>query len=164
MTVGRLRQRPSSTRRSTTRTTSFSRCCSRRKRLRRGGCEAARLVAPYLCYMRQDAAFSEAKRSARRWSAGCSRRSLDRVITVDAHLHRTARHCDVFPGIEADNLSAMPASPTPLRTEGIDPATVVVGPDAEFATVGERSRRPARSQLMPLRERRAAAIVRSRSL
>ena len=34
---------------------------------------------------------------------------VDRVITVDAHLHRTASLGDVFPGIEAEDLSAMPA-------------------------------------------------------
>ena len=36
-------------------------------------------------------------------------RCLDRVMTVDAHLHRTADIRTVFPGIDADNLSAMPA-------------------------------------------------------
>ena len=36
-----------------------------------------------------------------------------------------------FPGIEAENLSAMPAIANSLRPTGIDPATIVVGPDAE---------------------------------
>jgi ribose-phosphate pyrophosphokinase len=39
--------------------------------LRRDGARRLILVAPYLCYMRQDAAF-RAKRSARRSSVGCS--------------------------------------------------------------------------------------------
>ena len=56
---------------------------------------------------------------------------VDRVITVDAHLHRTPDIKAVFPGIEADNLSAMPAIADALRKTGLDPATVVVGPDAE---------------------------------
>jgi ribose-phosphate pyrophosphokinase len=50
---------------------------------------------------------------------------------VDAHLHRTSNIAAVFPGIEAENLSAMPAIADMLRAAGIDPATIVVGPDAE---------------------------------
>ena len=74
-------------------------------------------------------------------SAGCSPAIVDRVITVDAHLHRTADIASVFPGIEADNLSAMPAIADALRAAGLDAETVVVGPDAESRAVGERSRR-----------------------
>ena len=52
---------------------------------------------------------------------------------------------DVLPGIEADNLSAMPAIAEFLRAAGIDPATVVVGPDAESQPWVARSCRPARA-------------------
>ena len=72
----------------------------------------------------------QARPSARRSSAGCWRAFVDRVITVDAHLHRTASR-EVFPGIESDNLSAMPAIADTLRTTGFDSKTIVVGPDAE---------------------------------
>ncbi len=99
--------------------------------LRRGGARRLVLLAPYLCYMRQDAAFHAgeaiSQRAVGRWLAG----TVDRVITVDAHLHRTADIRTVFPGIEAENLSAMPAIAAALSKQGIDPATVVVGPDAE---------------------------------
>jgi ribose-phosphate pyrophosphokinase len=37
----------------------------------------------------------------------------------------------VLPGIEVDNLSSTPAMAEALRTSGFNPATVVVGPDAE---------------------------------
>ena len=53
------------------------------------------------------------------------------MITVDAHLHRTTDITAVFPGIEAENLSAMPAIADALRLTGIDPTTIVAGPDAE---------------------------------
>ncbi len=56
--------------------------------------------------------------------------AFDRVVTVDAHLHRTANIRDVFPGIEADDLSAMPAVADALRA-GIDRQTVIAGPDEE---------------------------------
>ena len=58
-------------------------------------------------------------------------RCIDRVVTVDAHLHRTPEITAVFPGIQSDNLSAMPAISETLRKTGLDPATIVVGPDAE---------------------------------
>jgi ribose-phosphate pyrophosphokinase len=99
--------------------------------LRRGGTKRIVLLAPYLCYMRQDAAFNEGEAISQKvigtLLAGC----VDRVITVDAHLHRTPDIMTVFPEIESDNLSAMPAIAEALRAAGLDPRTVVVGPDAE---------------------------------
>ena len=99
--------------------------------LRRNGCKRLVLVAPYLCYMRQDAAFHSGEAISQKVIGQLIATSFDRLITVDAHLHRTARLSDVCPGIEADNLSAMPAIARHLRTESFDPRTVVVGPDAE---------------------------------
>lgn len=97
--------------------------------LRRGGARRLVLVAPYLCYMRQDAAFHPGEAISQRAIGRLLAATVDRVITVDAHLHRTADIEAVFPGIAADNLSAMPAIAEALA--GIDPATIVVGPDAE---------------------------------
>ena len=99
--------------------------------LRRGGARRLVLVAPYLCYMRQDIAFTQGEAISQRVVGGLLARCFDRVVTVDAHLHRTPDIAAVFPGIESDNLSAMPAIADALRKTGIDPATVVVGPDAE---------------------------------
>jgi ribose-phosphate pyrophosphokinase len=97
--------------------------------LRRGGAKRLVLLAPYLCYMRQDAAFHTGEAISQRVIGPLLARYVDRVITVDAHLHRTPDIGAVFPGIQSDNLSAMPAIADALR--GIDPATIVVGPDAE---------------------------------
>ncbi|MCF8475916.1 MAG: ribose-phosphate pyrophosphokinase [Pseudolabrys sp.] len=99
--------------------------------LRRGGAKRLVLVAPYLCYMRQDAAFHAGEAISQKVIGRLLAQTVDRVITVDAHLHRTKRIADVFPGIEADNLSAMPAIADYLNATGFDPATIVVGPDAE---------------------------------
>ena len=99
--------------------------------LRRDGAARLVLVAPYLCYMRQDAAFHPGEAISQRAIGRLLADTVDRVITVDAHLHRTADIRLVFPGIEAENLSAMPAIARALSTQGIDPATIVVGPDAE---------------------------------
>lgn len=97
--------------------------------LRRGGAGRLVLVAPYLCYMRQDIAFHPGEAVSQRAMGRMLAGIVDRVVTVDAHLHRTPDLGSVFPGIEADNLSAMPAIAGALT--GVDPATVVIGPDAE---------------------------------
>lgn len=99
--------------------------------LRRAGASRLVLLAPYLCYMRQDAAFNEGEAISQRAIGRLLAANVNRVITVDAHLHRTTDIRAVVPGIEADNLSAMPAIANTLHLAGIDPSTVVVGPDAE---------------------------------
>jgi ribose-phosphate pyrophosphokinase len=127
--------------------------------LRRGGAKRLVLLAPYLCYMRQDAAFHTGEAISQKVIGPLLARYVDRVITVDAHLHRTPDIETVFPGIESDNLSAMPAIADALRRTGNDPATIVVGPDAESLpwvsslagllglahTVAQKSRRGDRS-------------------
>lgn len=99
--------------------------------LRRGGCKRIVLLSPYLCYMRQDAAFREGEAISQKAIGRLLAGIADRIITVDAHLHRTPEIAAVFPGIEATNLSAMPVIAETLCAERIDPATVVIGPDAE---------------------------------
>jgi ribose-phosphate pyrophosphokinase len=99
--------------------------------LRREGVKRLVLVAPYLCYMRQDAAFHKGEAISQKVVGRLLADAVDRVITVDAHLHRTRNIADVFPDIDADNLSAMPAIAAALRASGFDPDTVVIGPDEE---------------------------------
>jgi ribose-phosphate pyrophosphokinase len=99
--------------------------------LRRQGCTRIILVAPYLCYMRQDTAFHPgeaiSQKAVGRFIAGL----VDRVITVDAHLHRTLDIGTIFPNTVVENLSAISAIATSLQTSGLDPTTVLIGPDAE---------------------------------
>ncbi len=99
--------------------------------LRRGGAKRLVLLAPYLCYMRQDAAFQEGEAISQRVIGRLFAGFADRVITVDAHLHRTADIKSVFPSIAADNLSAMQAIANALREARLDPKTIIVGPDLE---------------------------------
>jgi ribose-phosphate pyrophosphokinase len=99
--------------------------------LRREGARRLVLLAPYLCYMRQDAAFRAGEAISQKVIGPLLARCVDRIVTVDAHLHRTPDIRAVFPGIRSDNLSAMTAISDALRKTNLDPATVVVGPDAE---------------------------------
>lgn len=99
--------------------------------LRRDGAKRLVLVAPYLCYMRQDTAFQKGEAVSQKVVGRLFAETFDRVVTVEAHLHRTKTIQSVFPGIEADNLSAAPAIADVLQTAALDPRTVVVGPDAE---------------------------------
>jgi len=98
--------------------------------LRRNGAKRLVLVAPYLCYMRQDAAFHEGEAISQKVIGPLLADSFDRIVTVDAHLHRADNISGVFPGIEADDLSATPAIADALRAD-IDRQTIVVGPDEE---------------------------------
>lgn len=98
---------------------------------RREGVARLLLVAPYLCYMRQDIAFRKGEAISQKVVGALIAKSFDRVVTVDAHLHRTKNIEDVFPGIEAEDLSAMAAIADALGDEGISGETVIVGPDEE---------------------------------
>lgn len=109
--------------------------------LRRGGARRLVLVAPYLCYMRQDTAFNPGEAVSQKAIGFVLARTVDRVVTVDAHLHRTHDIRDVFPGIEAEDLTAMTAIASYLG-DTLDAKTVIVGPDEESAQwVGELARR-----------------------
>lgn len=99
--------------------------------LRRTGTRRLVLLAPYLCYMRQDAAFSEGEAISQKAIGRLLAGLADRIITTDAHLHRIRDIRAIFAGVEAENLSAMPAIANALRGSGLDPATIVIGPDRE---------------------------------
>lgn len=99
--------------------------------LRRDGVKRLVLLAPYLCYMRQDAVFEKGEAMSQKVIGRLLAENVDRVITIDAHLHRTKNIRSIFPRIEAENLPAMPAIAEALLAAGFDHRTVVVGPDAE---------------------------------
>ncbi len=99
--------------------------------LRREGARRLVLVAPYLCYMRQDAAFHKGEAISQKVIGPLLARSFDRIVTVNSHLHRTKNIEDVFPGSEAQDLSATPAIVECLRVSNLDPQAVVIGPDEE---------------------------------
>lgn len=97
--------------------------------LRDGGAGPIELVAPYLGYMRQDIAFHPGEAVSQRVIGRLLSAAVDRVVTVDPHLHRTADLGTVFA------VPAIHGSAAPLLGQAIAAAypagTVLVGPDAE---------------------------------
>jgi ribose-phosphate pyrophosphokinase len=128
--------------------------------LRRGGAKRLVLVAPYLCYMRQDIAFHTGEAISQKVVGHLLAEAFDRIVTVDAHLHRTKRIEEVFPGAEAQDLTAMPAIYETLRFSGVDPATVVVGPDGESEQwVAELARLLGTAHMVAKKVRRGDHVV-----
>jgi ribose-phosphate pyrophosphokinase len=60
------------------------------------GASRVGLVAPYLCYLRQDRAFHEGEAVAARLFARVLSRSIDWLVTVDPHLHRIHDLTEVY--------------------------------------------------------------------
>jgi ribose-phosphate pyrophosphokinase len=95
------------------------------------GARELTLVAPYLCYMRQDTAFqpgeSVSQRIVGRFLAGL----FDNLITVDPHLHRVP---DLPSAIPAHRALAISAAPLMAQFLGaFKDAPLLLGPDQESA-------------------------------
>lgn len=95
---------------------------------RRLGASRLTLVAPYLCYMRQDTAFNAGEAISQPIIGRFLADLFDDVITVDPHLHRTHYLKDAIPASHAVALSAAPAMSAFLRAH---PDILLLGPDAE---------------------------------
>jgi ribose-phosphate pyrophosphokinase len=89
------------------------------------------LVAPYLCYMRQDIAFQPGQSVSQRIIGAWLARHFDTLVTVDPHLHRTRELHDAIPVRRAVALSAAPALAAWLAERGDRP--LLLGPDEESA-------------------------------
>ena len=98
---------------------------------RRAGARQLILVAPYLCYLRQDAVFAPGEPLSRDVVAPLIGARFDAVVTVQAHLHRTADLAAAL-GTRACNLMAV--EPLAAALPAYDAPPLVIGPDAESAT------------------------------
>lgn len=137
------------------------------------GAKRLTLVAPYLCYMRQDTAFHAGEAVSQRIVGQLLARHFDTLITVDPHLHRTRSLDAAVPVRRAIALSAAPAMAERLRGHGDRP--LLIGPDEESAqwvaaiarpagldhTVARKRRLGDRSVVveLPDRDYRARAVV-----
>lgn len=87
------------------------------------------LVAPYLCYMRQDKAFHPGEAVSQRIIGNLLADYFDEVITVDPHLHRVDRLEAAVPVKRALALSATDAMSNYLNEHLENP--ILIGPDEE---------------------------------
>lgn len=97
--------------------------------LREQGVQHITLLAPYLCYMRQDIAFNPGEAVSQHIVGNFLAELFDSVITVDPHLHRISRLDEAIPGIPAIALSAATTMGEFLKEHSQQP--MIVGPDAE---------------------------------
>ncbi|MGR9051723.1 MAG: ribose-phosphate diphosphokinase [Gammaproteobacteria bacterium] len=93
------------------------------------GAKRITLVAPYLCYMRQDIANRPGEAVSQRIVGGLLARLFDDVITVDPHLHRIAALDEAIPLKNAVSVSAAGPIARYIETQVSD--AFLLGPDSE---------------------------------
>jgi ribose-phosphate pyrophosphokinase len=93
------------------------------------GARELTLVAPYLCYMRQDIAFERGQAVSQRIVGRFLGRLFDAVFTVDPHLHRIETLSEAVPSARAVSLSAAGEIGRLVADRGMQP--LMLGPDAE---------------------------------
>ncbi|MFM8819355.1 MAG: ribose-phosphate diphosphokinase [Phenylobacterium sp.] len=100
--------------------------------LRRAGAARVDLVAPYLPYMRQDRVFTQGEPLSQAVMGRVLSGAFDRVLTLEAHLHRTPDLAAVFPGRVARNAGGgeVLAEALGRLRPRVD---LVAGPDSESA-------------------------------
>lgn len=98
---------------------------------RRAGALRLVLVAPYLCYMRQDVMFAPGEPVSQRVVGHLLGALFERIVTVDPHLHRLSRLDELAAGVEWTTLSAAPAVAEALGQHALPAGLLVVGPDIE---------------------------------
>lgn len=96
---------------------------------RQMGVERITLVAPYLCYLRQDSAFHPGEAVSASIISGFISQHVDEIITVDPHLHRIHRLSDVFSVKKAVNVSAAQLIAEHIKMHVKNP--LLIGPDEE---------------------------------
>ena len=99
--------------------------------LKSNGAQRIILVAPYLCYMRQDMAFQAGEAVSQRVIGLYLDAWFDRLITVDPHLHRIQKLQEIFTNCRTDVLSATGPISKTLEGEIDKDKTILIGPDSE---------------------------------
>jgi ribose-phosphate pyrophosphokinase len=98
---------------------------------RSNGCKRVMLIAPYLCYMRQDIAFKPGQAISQRIIGELLSEWVDDLITIDPHLHRITHLNVALPYCNSVAATASIALGDFIRQRNIQ--GLLVGPDAESA-------------------------------
>lgn len=96
---------------------------------RQQGVASCTLIAPYLCYMRQDKAFTPGEVVSQQAIGRLLADYFSAVITVDAHLHRISSLGEAIPCSRAVNLKATAPMADFVASKLSRP--LLVGPDEE---------------------------------
>ena len=104
------------------------RCIFAGKTAKQLGAKKVILVAPYLAYMRQDKMFEYGQCITSRVMANMINISVDKIITIDPHLHRYKSMKEIFT-ISAKNLTANKLIGEYVKKNIKRP--VIIGPDGE---------------------------------
>ncbi len=99
------------------------------KTARQLGAKTLTLVAPYLCYMRQDKAFYPGEVISQRVVGDFLADLFDNIITVDPHLHRIQHLGQAIPATHAVALTATSLMAKFLGNRFENP--ILLGPDSE---------------------------------
>ncbi|RHX88129.1 ribose-phosphate pyrophosphokinase [Leptospira stimsonii] len=107
------------------------------------GAAKIHLIAPYLCYMRQDKVFQSGEGITAKYFANLISKYADSLLTIDPHLHRIKDLKEVYT-ISARSLHATSLIADYIQKEIRNP--VLIGPDAESSQwvkeVAELSKSP----------------------
>ncbi len=99
------------------------------KTARQQGVERISLIAPYLCYMRQDTAFHDGEAVSQQIIGQWLAELVDDVITVDPHLHRVTSLDEVMPRTRTIVTTATQALGEFVPS--LQQTVILLGPDEE---------------------------------
>lgn len=99
------------------------------KTARQQGSQRLSLVAPYLCYMRQDKSFHSGEAISQQIIGQWLSELFDDVITVDPHLHRIHSLDEVIPNTNNQAVTATPYLGEFIKT--LNKQVHLLGPDEE---------------------------------
>jgi ribose-phosphate pyrophosphokinase len=123
------------------------------------GARQLTLVAPYLCYMRQDVAFAPGETVSQRIVGEFLAGLFDAVVSVDPHLHRVATLKEAVPAQQAIAATAADVIGAFLLEQLRD--ALLVGPDVESEQwVATAARRAGWEYVCARKERRGDQEVR----
>src|SRR3989344_1883731 len=94
------------------------------------GAEKVIGVAPYLAYMRQDKVFNSGEALSNHIMAHLLNTSLDKIVTVDPHLHRIRNLAELF-HIERKKITANNDIANYISKKFSAKNSVIIGPDSE---------------------------------
>ena len=115
------------------------------------GAKKVVVVAPYLAYMREDKRFHKGECISAKVMAGIFNRNVDKLVTVDPHLHRYHSLQDIFT-IPAKRLTAVDLISAFIKKKYSRP--IIIGPDEESFQWAEHVARIVGCRAMVLKKKR----------